>query len=286
MRPECAAVVALRIVAAPTPSAGASAPGSVRTGGAHRSDHTGITLRRGSRRRLMGTVRTEKGRSSSSTTSRTSPTSSSCTWPATASGSSRRRPGAAGSTRSATSGPGSSCSTSGCPTSTGSTCAARSARRQPVPVIFLTARDGEVDRVLGLELGADDYLTKPFSPAELVARVKAVLRRVDGTTGADVIPAGRGDDRRRPTRDPGRRPGGRVHDQGVRPAPVPRRAPGPRALPPADPRRRVGLRLVRRRADGRRAHRAGAQEAPRARPRSARCAASGYRFEREAPAPA
>src|SRR3954466_13149449 len=59
-----------------------------------------------------------------------------------------------------------------------------------LPVIFLTARGDEVDRVLGLELGADDYLTKPFSPAELVARVKAVLRRVDGTTGADVIPAG------------------------------------------------------------------------------------------------
>ncbi len=45
------------------------------------------------------------------------------------------------------------------------------------PVIFLTARSDEVDRVLGLELGADDYLTKPFSPRELVARVKAVLRR-------------------------------------------------------------------------------------------------------------
>ena len=52
-----------------------------------------------------------------------------------------------------------------------------------IPVIFLTARDSEVDRVLGLELGADDYLTKPFSPAELVARVKAVLRRVDGSGG-------------------------------------------------------------------------------------------------------
>src|SRR5947209_6611124 len=49
-----------------------------------------------------------------------------------------------------------------------------------IPVIFLTARDTEVDRVLGLELGADDYVTKPFSPAELVARVKAVLRRADG----------------------------------------------------------------------------------------------------------
>jgi len=48
-----------------------------------------------------------------------------------------------------------------------------------VPIIMLTARDGEVDRVLGLELGADDYVTKPFSPRELVARVKAVLRRLD-----------------------------------------------------------------------------------------------------------
>ncbi len=60
-----------------------------------------------------------------------------------------------------------------------------------VPVIFLTARDGEVDRVLGLELGADDYVTKPFSPAELVARVKAVLRRVDGGPGPEVIQAGK-----------------------------------------------------------------------------------------------
>lgn len=46
-----------------------------------------------------------------------------------------------------------------------------------IPVIMLTARDSEVDRVLGLELGADDYVTKPFSPRELVARVKAILRR-------------------------------------------------------------------------------------------------------------
>jgi len=55
-----------------------------------------------------------------------------------------------------------------------------------VPVIFLTARDGEVDRVLGLELGADDYMTKPFSTAELVARVEAVLRRADGSAGANT----------------------------------------------------------------------------------------------------
>ena len=59
-----------------------------------------------------------------------------------------------------------------------------------IPVIFLTARDSEVDRVLGLELGADDYVTKPFSPAELVARVKAVLRRTDQVGGAEVIAAG------------------------------------------------------------------------------------------------
>ena len=48
------------------------------------------------------------------------------------------------------------------------------------PVIFVTARDDEVDRILGLELGADDYVTKPFSPRELVARVKALLRRAAG----------------------------------------------------------------------------------------------------------
>jgi DNA-binding response OmpR family regulator len=60
-----------------------------------------------------------------------------------------------------------------------------------VPVIFLTARDGEIDRVLGLELGADDYVTKPFSPTELVARVKAVLRRADGgAPSTDVLQAG------------------------------------------------------------------------------------------------
>jgi two-component system OmpR family response regulator len=59
-----------------------------------------------------------------------------------------------------------------------------------VPVIFLTARADEIDRVLGLELGADDYLTKPFAPAELVARVKAVLRRSDGMQTAEVVQVG------------------------------------------------------------------------------------------------
>jgi DNA-binding response OmpR family regulator len=63
--------------------------------------------------------------------------------------------------------------------------------RATVPVLMLSARDGEIDRVLGLELGADDYVTKPFSPRELVARVKAVLRRVDGPREQpEVLPAG------------------------------------------------------------------------------------------------
>jgi two-component system, OmpR family, alkaline phosphatase synthesis response regulator PhoP len=53
-------------------------------------------------------------------------------------------------------------------------------RASPVPIIMLTARREETDRVLGLELGADDYLVKPFSPRELVARVRAVLRRTEG----------------------------------------------------------------------------------------------------------
>jgi DNA-binding response OmpR family regulator len=53
-------------------------------------------------------------------------------------------------------------------------------RASPVPIIMLTARGDETDRVLGLELGADDYLVKPFSPRELLARVRAVLRRTDG----------------------------------------------------------------------------------------------------------
>ena len=54
-----------------------------------------------------------------------------------------------------------------------------------VPIVFLTARDDEIDRVLGLELGADDYVTKPFSPRELTARVKAILRRADGSSSSE-----------------------------------------------------------------------------------------------------
>jgi DNA-binding response OmpR family regulator len=61
-----------------------------------------------------------------------------------------------------------------------------------LPVLMLTARGDEVDRVLGLELGADDYVTKPFSPRELVARVRAILRRTDRPPAAppEVLVAG------------------------------------------------------------------------------------------------
>ena len=59
-----------------------------------------------------------------------------------------------------------------------------------VPVLFLTARDDEVDRVLGLELGGDDYVTKPFSPREIVARIKAVLRRGRTEVGAQRLTFG------------------------------------------------------------------------------------------------
>ena len=56
-----------------------------------------------------------------------------------------------------------------------------------IPIIMLTARNEETDRIVGLELGADDYVVKPFSPRELVARVKAVLRRVGGEVATETI---------------------------------------------------------------------------------------------------
>lgn len=72
------------------------------------------------------------------------------------------------------------------------------------PIVFVTARDDEVDRVLGIELGADDYLTKPFSPRELVARIKGILRRQNGPQPASLELAGI-------RLDPGRRT---VHNRG------------------------------------------------------------------------
>ncbi|WP_170397777.1 response regulator transcription factor [Ruegeria arenilitoris] len=63
--------------------------------------------------------------------------------------------------------------------------------RSEVPILFLTARDDEIDRILGLEMGADDYVTKPFSPRELVARVRAILKRASGSQSSPTLTHGR-----------------------------------------------------------------------------------------------
>ena len=65
-------------------------------------------------------------------------------------------------------------------------------RESAVPIIMLTARGTETDRVVGLELGADDYVVKPFSSAEVIARIRAVLRRSGRDAGDDAAPAARG----------------------------------------------------------------------------------------------
>jgi DNA-binding response OmpR family regulator len=62
--------------------------------------------------------------------------------------------------------------------------------RSRVPILMLTARDEEPDRIVGLEVGADDYLTKPFSPRELVARMKAILRRSEPQPTQDLLELG------------------------------------------------------------------------------------------------
>ncbi len=67
------------------------------------------------------------------------------------------------------------------------------AQNNPIPILMLTARDEDIDKVLGLEMGADDYLTKPFNPRELVARVKAILRRGEMLSMKDDVPLHIGD---------------------------------------------------------------------------------------------
>lgn len=76
----------------------------------------------------------------------------------------------------------------GLPDITGLEVCKRLRETSAVPILFLTARDGEIDRILGLELGGDDYVTKPFSPREVVARVRAIMRRT-GNNGHDANPA-------------------------------------------------------------------------------------------------
>lgn len=77
----------------------------------------------------------------------------------------------------------------------------RTRAESDVPIIMLTARDEDIDKIVGLELGADDYMTKPFNPRELVARVKAILRRAESTARKDDQPLHVGD----VTIDPARR---------------------------------------------------------------------------------
>lgn len=66
-------------------------------------------------------------------------------------------------------------------------------QNDPVAILMLTARDDDIDKIIGLELGADDYLTKPFNPRELVARVRAILRRSEQTPRPDSAPIRIGD---------------------------------------------------------------------------------------------
>lgn len=75
------------------------------------------------------------------------------------------------------------------PETDGFTVCRRIRRNSGVPIIMLTAKEEEVDKVLGLELGADDYVTKPFSPRELVARVKALFRRIHGVIDGNESPS-------------------------------------------------------------------------------------------------
>ena len=110
------------------------------------------------------------------------------------------------------------CSTCGSPTSTEPRSAGELRARSDVPIIVVTAKGEEIDRVVGLELGADDYVVKPFGFRELLARIRAVLRRTH--RGADDDPPARRLARTRPARPSrdARRTRARTDAQGVRPA--------------------------------------------------------------------
>lgn len=79
----------------------------------------------------------------------------------------------------------------GLPDMTGLDVCRRLRESSTIPVLFLTARDSEVDRILGLELGGDDYVTKPFSPREIVARVRAIMRRSQNNGTPAPVEAGK-----------------------------------------------------------------------------------------------
>ena len=134
-------------------------------------------------------------------------------------------------------------------------------KRSDVPILMLTARGEEIDRVLGLELGADDYIVKPFSARELVARVRAVMRRgrapdpgVAITIGTVSLDPSRADLRQG-------RGAHRADRERVRPAALPDGTPGRRGQTRADHGRGLGPALVRTDEDARRAHLVAAEEA-------------------------
>ena len=154
--------------------------------------------------------------------------------------------------------------------------------RSAVPIIVLTAKDAEVDKVVGLEVGADDYVTKPFSVRELLGRVRAQLRRreLDRAPLAQAVQdrSRPGRDRPRPPRRHGPRRPGQPHPLRVPAAAPPRRPPRRGLPPPPDHGGAVADRVRRRRARLRRPHLQSAPEGRDATPRtpswSSPCAAS------------
>ena len=108
--------------------------------------------------------------------------------------------------------------------------ARRIRKESDTPILMVTARSGESDKLLGFEIGADDYVTKPFSTAELVARVRVLLRRSTGAVGEDPR-SGRAEDRPRAAHGRARRHGDSAHDSGVR-SPLPDGLPAGTGLQP------------------------------------------------------
>ncbi len=138
-------------------------------------------------------------------------------------------------------------------------------READTPILMLTARSDDVDAIVGLELGADDYVTKPFNPRALVARVRAILRRTDGTVRLGrPIEVGPAADRPAPSRGTARRPGARAARPRVRPPGGAGPRAGRRAGARGAARGRLGDRLPGRDPDGRRP-RVGAPQEARAR---------------------
>ena len=168
------------------------------------------------------------------------------------------------------------------------------ARTRDLPIIMLTARAEEADKIVGLDAGADDYLTKPFSTQELMARIRAVLRRKAPEALDAPVEAGRAAARpgHAPRHAPRRRrgAGSSGRPDRVQAAALPDDAPRARAQPRAAARPRLGRPCVHRGAHGGRARQAAARGAVRrcsartwSRPCAARATASASRHTRRRP---